>query len=88
MHRRSKRYMTEEQEKRFWKFIMGDDLDFYEEYTIHLTDEEQEKFFDENPDFMSEFPVSRDKMYLLRDPVYRKILKKIKVKRNFSDKKR
>ena len=70
--------MDEEQEKRFWKFVMGDDLDFYEEYTIHLTVEEQEKFFDENPDFMSEFPVSRDKMYLLRDPVFRGILRKIK----------
>lgn len=70
--------MNEEQEKRFWKFVMGDDLDFYEEYTIHLTVEEQEKFFDENPDFMSEFPVSRDKMYLLRDPVFRGILRKIK----------
>ena len=70
--------MTEEQEKRFWKFIMGDDLDFYEEYTIHLSDEEQEQFFNENPDFMSEFAVSRDKMYLLRDPVFRGILRKIK----------
>lgn len=71
-------HMTEVQSKRFWKFIMGDDLDFYEEYIIHLTDEEQEKFFEENPDFMSEFPVSRDKMYLLRDPVFRAILRKIK----------
>ena len=70
--------MDEEREERFWKFITGDDLDFYEEYTIHLTDEEQEKFFDENPDFMSEFPVSRDKMYLLRDPVFREILRRIK----------
>ena len=70
--------MDEEQEKRFWKFVMGDDLDFYEEYTIHLTDEEQEKFFEENPDFMSEFPLSRDKIYLLRDPVFRGILRRIK----------
>lgn len=36
---------TEEQYKRFEKFILGDDMDFYEEYTIHLMDEEQEKFF-------------------------------------------
>lgn len=70
--------MDEEQEKRFWKFIMGDDLDFYEEYTIYLTDEEQEKFFDENPDFMSEFPLSRDKIYLLRDPVFRGVLRRIR----------
>ena len=70
--------MTEEQEKRFWKFIMGDDLDFYEEYTIHLTDEEQEKFFEENPDFLCDYPISRDKIYLLRDPVFRGILRRIK----------
>lgn len=59
--------LTPEQLDRFWRFVTGDDLDFYEEYTIHLSDEEQEKFFEDNPDFMSEFPVSRDKMYLLRD---------------------
>ena len=59
--------MTEEQEEKFLKFIFEDDLDFYEEFTIHLTDEQQEKFFEENPDFMSEFPVSREKMNLLRN---------------------
>ncbi len=40
----------EEQYKCFEKFILGADMDFYEEYTIHLTDEEQKKFFTENPD--------------------------------------
>ena len=70
--------MDEEQDKRFWKFIMGDDLDFYEEYTIHPNDEEQEKFFEENPDFLCDYPISRDKMYLLRDPVFRGILRRIK----------
>ena len=62
--------MTEEQEEKFLKFIFEDDLDFYEEFTIHLTDEQQEKFFKENPDFMSEFPVSRDKIYLLKDEMF------------------
>ena len=52
-------------------------LDFYEEFTIHLSDEEQEKFFDDNPDFMSKFPVERDKMYLLMDWRFRRILRKI-----------
>lgn len=33
---------TEDKYKRFEKFILGDDMDFYEEYTINLTDEEQE----------------------------------------------
>ena len=70
--------MDEEREERFWKFITGDDLDFYEEYTIHLTDEEQEKFFEGNPDFLCDYPISRDKIYLLRDPVFRGILRRIK----------
>ena len=70
--------MTKEQEEKFLKFIFEDDLDFYEEFTIHLTDEQQEKFFKENPDFMSEFLVSRDKIYLLKDEMFRNILRKIK----------
>lgn len=60
------------------EFINGDDLDFYEEYIIHLTDDEQEQFFADNPDFMTDFPISRDKMYLLKDQVFRGILRKIK----------
>ena len=70
--------LKSEQEERCWKFITGDDLDFYEEYTIFLSDEEQKQFFAENPDFMSEYPVDRQRMYLLRDPMYRAVLKKIK----------
>ena len=71
-------HMTEVQSKRFWKFVFADDLEFYEEYTIYLTDEEQKKFFDENPEFMCDYPISRDKLYLLRDVVFRGILRKIK----------
>lgn len=37
--------MSEKQLVRFFDFIMGDDLDFYEEYTVNLTDGEQESFF-------------------------------------------
>lgn len=69
---------TEEKIKRFEKFILGDDMDFYEEYIIHLTDEEQKKFFAENPNFMSEYPISRNKIYLLKDPIYRGLMRKIK----------
>ena len=68
---------TKDQQERFEKFILGDDMDFYEEYTIHLTDEEQEKFFEENPEFMSVYPISRDMIYLLRDPMYRGLMRKI-----------
>lgn len=65
-------------DRKLSEFINGDDLDFYEEYTINLSDKEQQEFFTDNPDFMQEFPVSRDKIYLLRDPVFRGILKRIK----------
>lgn len=40
----SKICMSEEQLQRFFDFIMGDDLDFYEEYTVNLTEEERESF--------------------------------------------
>lgn len=69
---------TKGQCERFEKFILGDDMDFYEEYTTRLTDEEQKKFFAENPDFMSDYPINRNKIQLLRDPIYRNLMRKIK----------
>lgn len=57
---------------------MGDDLDFYEQFLTGLTDEELEIFLSEVPDFMSEFPVDRDMMYLLKDKSFRVLLRKIK----------
>lgn len=72
-------HMTQEQMKKFWEFINGDDLDFYEEYVIHLSPDDQRRFFDKNPDFMSGFPVGRDRMDLLEDHIFRGILRKIKV---------
>ena len=69
---------TKEQQERFEKFILGDDMDFYEEYTIHLMDEEQKNFFEENSEFMSEYSISRDMLHLLRDPIYRGLMRKIK----------
>lgn len=65
-------------EQKFWDFILGDDLDFYEEYTINLSDKEQQEFFTDNPDFMLDYPISLDKIYLLRDPMFRGILRRIK----------
>ena len=69
--------MSAEQMKRFLNFIFGNDLDFYEEFTIHLSDEEQERFFDDNPDFMSKYLVKCDMMYLMKDWMFRRILRKI-----------
>ena len=60
------------------KFIMGDDMDFYEEYVINLSDEEQQIFFRENPDFMSDYAMNEKRIVLLRDKLYRGILRKIK----------
>ena len=70
--------MSEKQLVRFFDFIMGDDLDFYEEYTVNLTDGEQERIFRDNPDFMLGFGVGCDRIGLLRDRIYRGILRKIR----------
>ncbi len=70
---------TKNPDEKFWEFIFGDDLDFYEDFIINLSDEEQKTFFADNPDFMMDFPVSRDKIFLLRDSVYRGILHKIQM---------
>lgn len=73
--------MSEEQLQRFFDFIMGDDLDFYEEYTVNLTEEEQERFFRDNPDFMMEdgieCEIERDKMDLVKERIFEGILRKI-----------
>lgn len=71
-------HLNENQAKRFLKFIFGDDLDFYEEHLMDLTDDEFELFLDENPDFLSEFPVDREHMFLLKDHMFRGLLRKIK----------
>ena len=70
--------ITPKQVERFCEFVTGDDLDFYEEFTIPLSDEEQEKFFEDTPDFMSEFPVSCDRIELLKEELFRGILRKIR----------
>lgn len=70
--------MSVEQLYRFFDFVMGNDLGFYEEYTINLTEEEQERFFRDNLDFMMEVGGECDKIYLLRDGIYRRILRRIR----------
>lgn len=81
--------MSAEQLQRFFDFIMGDDLDFYEEYTINLTGEEQERFFGDNPDFMMdvrgecdvecemECDMERDRMDLVKERIFKEIMRKI-----------
>ena len=71
--------------RRFIAFIFCDDLDFYIEYIIYLSDEQQQKFFENNPDFMSEYHVNCDRTYLLKDRIYRGILKKIKIQKQYQN---
>lgn len=71
-------YLTPKQKERFYRFLLGDDLDFYEEYVIYETPEEQVRFFKENPGFMSEYPISHERIWLLRDKMFRNILRMIK----------
>ena len=61
--------MSEEQLQRFFDFIM--------EYTVNLTEEEQERFFRDNTDFMLEAGRRCDRIYLLRDRIFRRILRRI-----------
>ncbi len=70
--------MSAKSSQRFYNFIMGDDLDFYEQFIIGFPDDKQKQFFKEVPDFMSDFPVWCGRMDLLRDRVYRGILRRIK----------
>ena len=67
--------MKEEADVNIW---MGDDLDFYEECLINLSDEELKEFFKENPEFMEEYHMYEGRLLLLKDKNYREILRKIK----------
>jgi len=60
------------------KVLLGDDLDFYENCLQELSEEELKKFFKENPDFMKDYNMYEGRLLLLKDPNYRKILRKIK----------
>lgn len=44
-----------------YDFVFSDDLDFYEKFTEPSSDEEQERLFVTNPDFMLGFPVRRNR---------------------------
>lgn len=70
--------LSEEQMERILKICLGDDLDMYEEYVMKLSEEDQKEYFEIYPDFMKEYPVSRERLYLLKDENFRKLLRKIK----------
>lgn len=74
-HKRRKT-MEMTREERLLKFIFVDgEVDFYEEHLMGLTDEEKQRFFDENPDYMAELPVND--IGLLRDEMWLGILREI-----------
>lgn len=70
--------MISKQDVWLLKFIMMDDLDFYEEFIVKFPEDKQEQFFKEVPDFMSDFPVWCGRIDLLKDRLYRGILRRIK----------
>lgn len=72
------REFTKEEIERVVEFISGDDMDFYEKNIMKLSDEEQQKFFRENPDFMDEYGIGYDRVDWLKDEMFRNILRKIK----------
>lgn len=79
--------LSPKQAERFYRFILGDDMDFYEEYVIYETPEEQEMFFKDNPGFMAEYPISHERIGLLRDKMFRNILRMVKKHENEKNKK-
>ena len=66
-----------EQVEAFLGFMIGDDLDFYERFLVDLSDEELDEFFEANPDFMKDYNMYEGRRELLRDKMYRGILKGI-----------
>ena len=74
-----KRTMTEEQQKRFWDFIMMDDFEFYDRFISDLPPESQNEFFRITPDFFSEYINSEGKINLDEVEIYQKIKEKINI---------
>ena len=74
---KSKNEFTGEETERFWKFIEGDDLDFYEQNLLNQPEEVQRHFFEQHPDFLSEYhcdPLQENGINLLQDEILRGIM--------------
>lgn len=74
-----KHTMTEEQQKRFWDFIMMDDFEFYDRFISDLPPESQNEFFRITPDFFSEYINTEGRINLDEDEIYQKIKEKINI---------
>lgn len=75
---KSNNEFTEEEIERFRNFIEGDDLDFYEQNLLNQPEEIQRHFFEQHPDFLSEYrfdPLQENGIRLLQDEIFRGILR-------------
>ena len=60
----------------------GDDLDYYEQFVLELPEDEQMIFFKEHPNYLVAYslnPLKNGKAYLLKDEMYRGIMRKVKL---------
>ena len=70
--------MNLEQEKRFWRFVFMDDLEFFEKFIADLPEDAQIRFFEETPDFLCDYLNMKEKADLENDEIYQNIMKKIR----------
>lgn len=52
-------------------------MDFYETFLVNLSEDEMGLFFKKNPNFLEAYHVNADRRVLLKDRLYREILKKL-----------
>ena len=69
--------MNYEQKKKFWNFVYMDDIEFFYEFIADLSDDEQIRFFEETPDFLSDYLNNNETTDLEEDAIYQRIMKKI-----------
>ncbi len=69
--------MKLEQQKKFWDFIFMDDFQFYDAYIADLPQDAQNRFFDETPDFFSDYVNCSEKVDLEKDKIYQNIMRSI-----------
>lgn len=72
-----KHHMTQEQQKRFWEFVLMEDFQFYDTYIADLPEDAQIRFFEETPEFLCDSSNKFKKVDLKDDPIYQNIMKQI-----------
>ena len=59
------------------KLLEDDDLKFYERFLLDRPLEEVRLFFDEHPEFMGKYHIDQERLELLKDENYRKLLREL-----------